>query len=93
MTLPLCPSAQGIFEQDLRRALTHQTLARVNVQEAPHGFIVIVQLHWAKDHDWFLTTRQFPNSPRLFKSLHRLNEHLLDIAPTVPVQRLRHPRS
>ena len=90
MPLSLCPSAHGILTQDLRRAVTHRTLEVLTVPDTPHGFIVRVQLTWAKDHEWFLTTRRLPHTPRLFKSLHRLNEHLRKMAPTVPVHLLRH---
>ena len=90
MECAVSPSEQGIFESKLLVAATHQALMPLIVKDTPQGFMVVAKLNWAKDTDWFLTTRRNRNSPRFFKSLDRLNEHLRTIAPTVPVQILRH---
>ena len=79
-----------MFEGKLRMAAKHQPLILLIVSDTSQGFVVVAKLNWAKNTDWFFTTRRNRHSPRVFKSLDRLNEHLRTIAPTVPVQLLRH---
>ncbi len=89
MSLPLCPPEHCLLESELRQAVQHQTLQLITILETDEGFYVQVQLTWGTDTHWSFTTRRLPQSPRLFRNLTRLHEHLRHIAPTIPIHLLR----
>ena len=89
MKLPVCTPEQGMVKSELRRAVKHQTLGLLKVMETSEGFYVLVQLNWAKETDWLLTTRREPCSPHVFKRVNRLNAHVRNMSPTVTVDLLR----
>ncbi|MCF3642940.1 hypothetical protein LXM94_23525 [Rhizobium sp. TRM95111] len=48
----------------------------------PEWFYVLAQLLAEPGKEWYLTTRRDRSSPRLFKDLMRLNDHLKEMYPT-----------
>lgn len=82
MKLPPCSPANSILETNLQLAIQQQTLDMLKVMETPDGFYIVVNLRWAGQKDWYLTTRRDRSSPKLFKDLSRLNEHLKAEYPT-----------
>lgn len=82
MNLPPCSPENSILENDLELAVLQGTLKSLKVMETPEGFYVVVQLKWATNKDWYLTTRRERSEPRVFKDLKRLNDHLRESYPT-----------
>lgn len=89
MNLLPCSLASSILEGDLELAAQQQTLDKLIVMETPSGFYVIARFLWAKDRDWYLTTRRKRTEPRLYKDLIRLNKNMKEIFPTVGFELLR----
>lgn len=89
MNLLPCSLASSILEGDLELAAQQQTLDKLIVMETPGGFYVIARFLWAKDRDWYLTTRRKRTEPRLYKDLIRLNKNMKEIFPTVGFELLR----
>lgn len=89
MNLLPCSLASSILEGDLELASQQQTLDKLIVMETPDGFYVIARFLWAKDRDWYLTTRRKRTEPRLYKDLIRLNKNMKEIFPTVGFELLR----
>ncbi|WP_265299998.1 hypothetical protein [Verminephrobacter eiseniae] len=84
-----CSPANSILEGDLEIAVQQQALDKLTVAETPDGFYVIIQFKWAKNKQWYLTTRRERMKPRLFKDLIRMNRHLKEICPTQSIEILR----
>ena len=84
-----CSPANSILEGDLEIAVQQQALDKITVAETTDGFYVIVQFKWAKNKQWYLTTRRERMKPRLFKDLIRMNRHLKEICPTQNIEILR----
>lgn len=89
MNLLPCSSENSILEGDLELAVLQKTLEKLKIMETPEGFFVVVNLKWAKGKDWYLTTRRERNTPKLFKDLKRLNDHLREAYPTEVVELYR----
>jgi len=84
-----CSPANSILEGDLELAMQQQTLQKLIIAETPEGFYIIAILKWAKNKEWYLTTRRDRDRPRIFKDLNRLNEHLKEAYPTDSVEIVR----
>lgn len=89
MKLEPCSPENSILEGDLEIAVLQKSVVSLKVMETPEGFYVVVQLKWAKDKDWYLTTRRERNKPKVFKDLKRLNDHLREVYPTENFELLR----
>jgi hypothetical protein len=77
------------LEGDLEIAVQQETLKKISVAETPEGFYVIVQLKWAGNKEWYLATRRDRTTPKVFKDLNRLNDHLKASYPTDKIELLR----
>lgn len=82
MKIPPCSPENSILEGDLELAVLQKTLRKLKVMETPVGFYVVVLLKWAKEKEWYLTTRRDRNKPKIFKDLKRMNDHLRTAYPT-----------
>lgn len=82
MQLQTCSTENSILEADLGNAVLQRTLDKLKVMETDDGFYVVVQVRWAGDKDWYLTTRRDRHMPKVFKDLKRLNDHLREFYPT-----------
>ncbi len=89
MNLSPCSLANSILEGDLELAAKQQTIHKLIVMETPEGFYVIAKFLWAKDKEWYLTTRRNRSEPRLYKDLIRLNNNMKEIYPTIGFELLR----
>ncbi len=58
-----------------------EVLKQSRGQGLPEWFYILAQLLSEPNKQWYLTTRRDRDSPRLFKDLKRLNEHLKDKYP------------
>lgn len=87
-----CSPANSILEGDLELAVQQQTLKKLSIAETSDGFYVIVQLKWAGNKEWYLTTRRERTQPRLFKDLKRLNDHLKADYPTDSIEIIRNQK-
>ncbi|MES2663948.1 MAG: hypothetical protein V4629_11675 [Pseudomonadota bacterium] len=81
MNLPKCSLKNSLSETDLLIAAEQDTLEKILVVEVENGFCVLVEMKWAKDKKWFISTRRERHSPRLFKDLNRLNAFLKEHFP------------
>jgi hypothetical protein len=59
------------------------------IHEVDDGFYITVKLAWSGDKIWYLTTRRDKDSPRIFKSLSRLNEYLKEKVYTKELKFIR----
>lgn len=82
MNLSACSPENSILEGDLELAVLQKTIDRIQVMETPVGFYVVVLLKWAEGKQWYLTTRRDRHTPKVFKDLKRLNDHLRELYPT-----------
>lgn len=51
-------------------------ITKLVIHEIDDGFYITVKLTWSGEKIWYLTTRRDKHSPRIFKSLSRLNDYL-----------------
>ena len=89
MNLLPCNQATSILEGDLELAAQQHTLDKLFAMETPDGFYVIARFIWAKDKDWYLTTRRNRTEPRLYKDLTRLSKNMKEIFPSIGFEVLR----
>nr|BBE29087.1 hypothetical protein [uncultured bacterium] len=89
MTLPPCGPDNSILETDLERAVLLKAISKIKVMETPDGFYVVVGLKASQGSEWYLTTRRERYTPKLFKDLTRLNDHLRETYPTSKVELFR----
>lgn len=82
MNLSACSPENSILEGDLELAVLQETIDQIQVMETPVGFYVVVLLKWAEGKQWYLTTRRDRHTPKVFKDLKRLNDHLRELYPT-----------
>ncbi len=82
MKLHPCSPENSILEGDLELAVLQRALDKLKVMETPEGFYVIANVKWSENKDWYLTTRRDRCTPKIFKDLKRLNDHLKQMYPT-----------
>lgn len=59
-----------------------KAISKIKVMETPVGFYVVVGLKASQGNEWYLTTRRDRYTPKVFKDLTRLNDHLREAYPT-----------
>lgn len=89
MILPPCGPDNSILETDLETAVLLKAISKIKVMETPDGFYVVVGLKASQGSEWYLTTRRERYTPKLFKDLTRLNDHLRETYPTSKVELFR----
>ena len=89
MNLLPCSQATSILEGDLELAAQQETLDKLFAMETPEGFYVIARFIWAKEKDWYLTSRRHRTKPRVYKDLTRLNKYIKEIFPSIGFEVLR----
>ncbi len=82
MNLPACSPENSILEGDLELAVLQKTIDQLQIMETQVGFYVVVLLRWAEGKQWYLTTRRDRHTPKIFKDLKRLNNHLKEMYST-----------
>ncbi|QGG78963.1 hypothetical protein [Pseudomonas syringae] len=78
----------GFYVSALFADKTH-VLKRYKGSGLPEWFYVIAQLLSEPGKEWYLTTRRDRESPKIFKDLNRLNDHLKEFYPTDSFELIR----
>ena len=66
----------ALTENVIETSQKQNFITELVIHEVDDGFYITVKLTWSGDKIWYLTTRRDKDSPRIFKSLSRLNEYL-----------------
>lgn len=66
----------AVTENVLETSQTQGFITELVIHEANEGFYITVKFTWSADKIWYLTTRREKETPRIFRSLSRLNEYL-----------------
>jgi len=89
MQLQSCTIDNSLLSAELSNAAIQKTLDKITVMETLSGFYVVVQIKWSGSKDWYLVTRRNRNEPKVFMDLKRLNDHLLEICPSIGFELIR----
>ncbi len=71
-----------ITEVDLARQAKLGAVTEMTIEQAAHGYQVVVRLSWHPERV-ALRTRRSTTEPRMFKSLERLVAHIRERYPTI----------
>ena len=72
-----CNPSNSMLEDGITLASQQNVLEKTEVMETPLvGYYVVVLTKWEPTKNRYLTTRRAPYTPRVFKDLKRLSNHL-----------------
>lgn len=79
----------SIVETVIENSHKHNYVYDLSIHEIDEGFYITVRLTWSGSKIWYLTTRRDRYTPRIFKSLSRLNDYLKEKLYTHEVKLIR----